>query len=420
MVRVVTAGSVDGIIDFRLGIDRSNWDQPPHLALSQLHMDRMMPVVYLEPGTAIPLPRATRSLDVDALSFDDPLTGAPMSAATFLDRRLFNDALLVMHRGAVVHESYRNGMTVEDHHVQHSTTKSLTTLLLAQAMEDGRMEADAPFDTYLPELHDIPGWHGVTLQHVLDMSPGLKYVEAYADRSCDYYSYARAVGYYPAAANEAIGARRWLIEGMTQRVAEPGERFNYASPLTNALMMAVEHAFQEPILNLLERRLFQRVGAESVGWFNTDAFGFPIAEGQLSLTLRDFARWASVMINKGRNLAGEPVVPESFIEETCAPNAAAHRAFNAVERSVRFPNGHYRNQFWVIEPQRQFAMLGIHGQFAWFDLQRELMVIGYGSFPVPTSPLLTLAQQQLWRRIGEAVGLSSAANQPPANSPAPV
>ena len=407
MVRVVTSGIVDGVIDSKLGVDRSNWDHPPHLALSQLHMDRMMPVVHLEPGTVLPLPRATRSLDVDALAFEDPLAGATISAATFLDRRLFNDALLVMYRGAVVHESYRNGMTAEDHHVQHSTTKSLATLLLAQALEDGRMEADAPFDTYVPELRGVPGWSGVTLQHVLDMCPGLKYVEAYEDRSCDYYSYARAVGYYPAPANEAVGARRWLVQGMTQRVAEPGERFNYASPLTNALMMAVEHAYQEPILHLLERRLFQRVGAESVGWFNTDALGFPIAEGQLSLTLRDFARWASVMINKGRNLAGEQVIPESFIAQMCAPNAAAHRAFNAVERSVRFPNGHYRNQFWVIEPRRQFAMLGIHGQFAWFDLERELMVIGYGSFPVPTSPLLTLAQQQLWRRIGEAAVGSS-------------
>ena len=314
MVRVVSSGTVDGVIDAKLGIDRSNWDHPPHLALSQLHMDRMMPVAHLEPGAAIPLPRAARALDVNALDYDDPLTGASMDGATFLDRRLFNDALLVMHRGAVVHESYRNGMTPADHHVQHSTTKSLTTMLLAQAIDAGKMEVDAPFDRYLPELRDVAGWRGVTLQHVLDMCPGLQYVEAYDDRSSDYYSYARAVGYYPAPANEAIGARRWLVEKMTRRVAEPGTRFNYASPLTNALMMAVEHACEEPILPLLERQLFRRIGAESVGWFNTDGLGFPIAEGQLSLTLRDFARWASVMINRGRNLSGEASSPNGSLQ----------------------------------------------------------------------------------------------------------
>jgi CubicO group peptidase (beta-lactamase class C family) len=109
------------------------------------------------------------------------------------------------------------------------------------------------------------------------------------------------------------------------------------------------------------------------------------------------------MINGGRNLKGESIVPGSFIADVCAPNAAAHRAFNAVERSARFPRGHYRNQFWVVEPHRQFTMLGIHGQFAWFDLDHALMIVGYGSFPVATSPLQTLAQLQLWRRIGEAV-----------------
>ena len=401
MVRVVHGGPVDGIIDAPLGIDRSNWDHPPHLALSQLHMNRMMPVVHLEPAEAIQLPRAAHTLDIEALTFEDPLTGLPMAGATFLDRRLFNDALLVMHRGRVVHESYRNGMTASDHHVQHSTTKSLTAMLIAQAIDGGRMDPAAPFDRYLPELRTVAGWHGVTLQHALDMTTGMKYVESYADRNCGYYSYARAVGYYPAFANESIGARRWLVEQMTERDAEPGTRFNYASPLTNALMMAVEYAFEEPILDLIEQRLFRRTGAASVGWFNTDGLGFPIAEGQLSLTLADFARWASVIGNEGRNLAGEPIIPAAFIADTCAPNSAAQRAFNAVERSARFPRGHYRNQFWVTEPAlRQFAMLGIHGQFAWFDLHNALMIIGYGSFPVATSPLLTLAQQQLWHRIG--------------------
>ena len=207
-----TRRPVDGIIDARLAIDRSNWDHPPHLALSQLRMDRMMPVVHLEPAHPIALPRAARTLDIDALTFEDPWTGSPMDGATYLDRRLFNDALLVMHRGRVVHESYRNGMTAADHHVQHSTTKSLTTMLLAQAIDAGRMDPSAPFDRYLPELKAVDGWHGVTLQHVLDMAAGVKYVESYDDRNSDYHSYARAVGYYPAPANESIGARRWLVE----------------------------------------------------------------------------------------------------------------------------------------------------------------------------------------------------------------
>jgi CubicO group peptidase (beta-lactamase class C family) len=404
VVRIVSNAPVDGVIDARLGIDRSNWDHPAHLALSQLRMDRMMPVVHLEPANTIALPRATTTLNIEALVFDDPLTGAALDGATFLNRRLFNDSLLVTHRGAVVHESYRDGMTANDHHLQHSTTKSLTALLIAQAIDEGRMDPAAPFDRYVPELRSLAAWHGVTLQHVLDMRAGIDYAETYDDRASGYYSYARAVGYYPASPDESIGARAWVIRHMTARAALPGERFNYASPLTNTLLMAAEHVLDEPVLDAIERRLFRRIGAESVGWLNVDAFGFPIVEGQLSLTLRDFARWASVMANEGRNLAGEQIVPAVFVADVCAPNAEAARAFRGSGSPVRYPRGHYRNQFWVIDPElAQFTMLGIHGQFAWFDLQRELMVVGHGSFPVATSPLLALAQQELWRRIGDAL-----------------
>jgi len=404
VVRVVTRGIVDGVIDAQRGIDRSNWDHPPHLAASQLHMDRMMPVAFLEPTTPIALPRAGHSFDVEALIFDDPSSDRPIDGATFLNRRLFNDSLLVMHRDKVVHESYRDGMTAADHHLQHSTTKSLTTLLVAQAIDERRMDPAAPFADYVAELRTAAAWRGVTLQHVLDMAAGLSYVEDYADRDGGYYAYARAVGYYPASDAESIGARRWLVERMGERAQPPGEYFNYSSPLTNGLMMAAEAAFGEPILPLIERRLFQRIGAESVGWLNTDRLGFPIVEGQLSLTLRDFARWASVVANDGRNLAGETIVPASFIDDLCAPNEAAHRAFAAAGRTARFPRGHYHNQFWVIDPAlRQLAMLGIHGQFAWFDLRAELMIVGHGSFPVATDPILTAAQRELWRRIAVAL-----------------
>ena len=64
----------------------------------------------------------------------------------------------------MVHESYRNGMTATDHHVQHSiVTKSLTTMSRTsdRCREDGQV--DAPFDRYVPEWRNVAGWRGVTL-----------------------------------------------------------------------------------------------------------------------------------------------------------------------------------------------------------------------------------------------------------------
>ena len=53
---------------------------------------------------------------------------------------------------------------------------------------------------------------------------------------------------------------------------------------------------------------------------------------------------------------------------------------------------------------QQFTMLGIHGQFGWFDLPHVLMIIGCGSYPVAGGPLLAATRTQLCRRIAHALG----------------
>ena len=179
-----------------------------------------------------------------------------MDGCDFLNRRLFNDALLVMHRGRVVHESYRNGMTAADHHVQHSTTKSLTTMLLAQAIDAGRMDPAAPFDRYLPELKALDGWHGVTLQHVLDMA-SRREIRRVVRGPQFRLPLLRPRRRLLSRARQRVDRGAPLVDRhMTQRDAAPGIRFNYASPLTNALMMAVEHALEAPILDCSKSACF--------------------------------------------------------------------------------------------------------------------------------------------------------------------
>lgn len=405
MVSVLTGIKESGVIDESLGISNANWDHPSHLAYSQLHMDRMMPVAYLEPGKrSIPLERDTKPLLLEKVEFRDPLNNRPIGIDQLLNRRLYNDALLVLHRGKVIHESYRNGMTAEDHHVQHSTTKSLVAMLVGIAIDEGKMSAQAPIAQYIPELADYPEWETVQLQHVLDMSVDSPYSEHYDEPDCGYFHYARAVGYYPELeGRQPQGARAWLTNKRMRPVGTPGKRFNYTSPLTNALMIAVGEAYGESALSLLESRIYQRIGAVSRGWFNTDHLGVPIAEGQLSLRMEDFVRWAALMINNGCNLEGERVIPKSFIEDTLAVRASSQAAFARSDYGEVMPGAQYRNQFWVVNPQqKQYAMQGIHGQFAWFDHDRELMICGYGSYPVQVDPIMINTLQHLWNRISLA------------------
>ena len=77
---------------------------------------------------------------------------------------------------------------------------------------------------------------------------------------------------------------------------------------------------------------------------------------------------------------------------------------NYLDRSC-FPGAQYHNKTWLLDPARgRYAMLGIHGQFAYFDRPADLMIVGFGSFPEQTSPLMKACLTSLWQTVTDALG----------------
>lgn len=406
MVNIVTK-TPSALIDEALNIGQKNWDDADHLALGQVSMQQLFPTLAIEaPAQSLPLPQSENPLNIDDLNFADPLrTGRDISGEQLLNRRLFNDALLVMHEGKVVHESYRNGMQASDRHVIHSCTKSLCSMLVAIAIEEGKLDPAREVRSYLNNFSTVGAWQGVTVQHAWDMQAGIAYSEDYQDPNADYWSYARAAGYYPPRSGEqAIGVKAWVYNNLTRRHCQPGTRFVYNSTLTNVLGLILEEVFETPLAELFESKLHQKLGCAEAGFFNTDPQGFPITEGQFNLHLQDFARCAYPMLNDGKNLAGQRILPEGFTKAIVTPDAQAQGAYQADTPDPQFKQGQYKQQFWVLEPEQQrFCMLGIHGQFAWYDLRRELMIVGLGSYPKQDGPLMMKTLQTLWDGIAEAI-----------------
>ena len=361
-----------------------------------------MPTAELAPGGEVAWVPDGPALDLTKLTFVDALTGRDMPGSQFLDRRLYTDALLVVHRGQLVFETYRNGMTALDRHINQSTTKTLTTMLAGIAVADGVLDLSSPMGALIPELAAIPAWDAITLQHVLDMSAGLDIEEHYEDPASMYWRYADAVGYYETPVERQIGALGFVQAELTRAVEPPGSRFNYASCLTNLIPMAIENAYGVPALRLLEERIYQRIGADHSALLNLDAQGRPIVEGQLNLTLRDFTRWSIPFLREGRSLTGERVVPAAWVEETFRRSDERRQAYVMTypEEDLAFPDAQYHNQTWVLDPERRImAMLGIHGQFSYVDLSSDLLIVGYGSFPTQTHNVLDSAQTQLWAKV---------------------
>lgn len=386
-----------------VGYDGTTWDRPRNLARGQLTTLERMPSVELGTGPAVlPLP-VGEPLDVAALGYRDPLTGAAMTGDQFLDRRLYTDALAVISNGRLVYETYRNSMTEHDRHVCHSCSKTMTTMMVGIAVDEGRLDPTRPMRDYVEELAAIPAWQDITLQHVLDMATGLDTEEHYQDADSMYWRYADAVGYYTGREERGIGVLRYAQEELTRLVEPPGSRFNYASYLTNLLPIAVERAYGVPAVDLYEDRIYRHLGAEQPALINVDSAWSPIVEGQVNLTLRDFARWGLLLLTGGRALDGRQVVPEAWIADTFASDPARAEAFARSEYGGSLPGAEYHNQTWVPEPGRVALMLGIHGQYCYADRLTNTLIVGYSSFPDQSSELLMATLQELWVTIGSAI-----------------
>ena len=211
--------------------------------------------------------------------------------------------------GRLVYETYRNGMTESDRHVAHSCSKTLTTMMVGIALEEGRLDRSGPMTDYVPELAEVPAWHPVTLEHVLDMATGIDLEEHYENADSMYWRYADAVGYYADGSAPRGGTLAFATSELTRTAEPPGVRFNYGSYLTNLLPIALANVYGVPAVELYEDRIYRHLGAEQPALVNLDSDGNPIVEGQVNLTLRDFVRWGYLLVGRGpvtRRRAGHP------------------------------------------------------------------------------------------------------------------
>src|SRR5699024_6482422 len=128
--------------------------------------------------------------------------------------------------------------------------------------------------------------------------------ENYENRDSMYWRYAFDVGYYSGPAAATGTTLGFVTRELTRAVEPPGTRFVYGSYLTNLLPIAVANAYGVSALELYEDRIYRHLAAERPALLNLDSGGNPIVEGQVNLTLRDFARWGALLVDEGRSLTG--------------------------------------------------------------------------------------------------------------------
>ncbi len=356
-------------------VPRSEWDRAPWNRWSFQHVGDILPTVDVSRGNGPvrELPRKEQNLDGLPVT---GIAGEETSLAPLLEQTC-TDGFLVLKDGAINCERYFNGMDERTLHLSQSVAKSFTGMLAGVLAARGLFDVSALVTDILPELQST-AYRGATVQHLLDMTSGVRFNEDYTDPLSDMGRSDVAAGWKPIPAG-ADQSHHWpqsifeLILGLRVLERGHGSKFAYRSIETDVLAFVLERATGKRLAQLMSEELWQKLGMEQGAKMTVDGAGFALADGGLNACLRDYGRFGQMILDGG---AG--IVPASWIEATRSGN---HELFGEPYTTV-LPNGAYRNQFWIEDVSRPAIMCrGVFGQLIYIDQSRDLVVVKLSSWP---------------------------------------
>ncbi|MEI5677873.1 MULTISPECIES: serine hydrolase domain-containing protein [unclassified Mesorhizobium] len=351
---------------------RLDWDRPPWNRWAFQHIREILPTVEVWRGDGPVRELARNEVELDDVPTVDS-TGAPTTLAGHLDET-YTDGFLVLKGGAIAYERYFNGMTPRTLHLSQSMAKSVTASVFGILVGRGLIDPSAPVTRYLPELENT-GWRGAALQHVLDMTTGVRYSEEYTDRYSEMGQTDVAAGWKPIPPG-SDPAFKWpthiweQILGLKETERPHGEKFVYRSIETDVLAFTMERVTGKRLAQLVSEELWQKIGAEESACFTVDRAGYALADGGFNATLRDFGRFGQAILENGGG-----IVPPAWIEAT---RTAIHGpAFNE-----SLPNGSYKNQFWLEDAKSCTLMCrGVFGQLIYINWDYDMVVVKLSTYP---------------------------------------
>ncbi len=283
----------------------------------------------------------------------------------------FTNAFLVLRDGKIVFEDYRNRMTPATRHIGFSMTKTITAMLIGQALERGEIASlDDPVSKYVPELAN-GGYGKATIRNVLEMRSGADIDERYDFG--DNPSLAGRIHETAIIRNEARFADFAVDVGSR---AAPGSAFNYATLDTAVLGWVLEKATGEKLEDLMESRIWQPLGAEFDGFFIADGppgVGRALNGMGFNATLRDFARLGQMLLDGGV-ADGARVLPEGWVAEMTTMKATGG------------PMPGYGLQTWQVDDEPgAFAAVGLAGQMIYVHPASRTVIVKLSYLP-PVPP----------------------------------
>ena len=352
-----------------------------NLAYTFQHTPEIQPTVTIQ-GSAAPFEFAKE--ENIALADGFQFEGSFYPTEPFLQDTK-TSALLVIQDDVIRYENYFFGGDEATVFSSNSMGKSFVSALMGFAVADGFIDSvNDPLGKYIPEfvgtdLENIP------IKACLQMASGIDFNE---DTDMNSFSMRTLMG---TPAMEVIAG---------YGVQEPPFTYRrYLSINTEILGQVIKNATGKGLGEYMEEKLWTRIGSAHDAYWTLNN-GTELANGGLSISLRDYARFARLYLHEG-NWNGEQLLPRDWIRDSLDISAdyskpgANNDGYNAIG---------YGYQWWVPEgDQGEFMAIGVYGQFLYVNPEQNVIIVKVNADPDFMAEHYELKHVEFFRAIADGL-----------------
>jgi CubicO group peptidase (beta-lactamase class C family) len=248
--------------------------------------------------------------------------------------------------------SYFNKRRPTDHAHVFSVTKSVISILVGIAVDEGRLRVDQTLQELLPHQASsmTPQQASITLRQLLTMTAGISGDDGGLNLTAD----------------DTVS--QILSYGMSN---DPGVAFEYSDSSAHLVAAVLQNAVDRPILDYARAKLFDPLGIDTrpawQGWdsgsptsgFNkpgfawaTDKAGINVGGFGLKLIAADLVKLGELYVNGGR-WHGRQIVSQAWVAESTSEQLSAEQAEAAQEQ--------YGYLWWTDDEYRGHAVFEASG-----------------------------------------------------------
>ena len=266
---------------------------------------------------------------------------------------------LIIKDEKILNEQYFNGYTSTSLTNSFSMSKSMLTLLLGKAIEEGFIESlSDPITKYLQEFEDDSLAQQCTVGDLSSMTAGYDWSESY---------------YFPLNPTAKAYYGTNIVDQMLSRgfIKESGKEFKYLSGVTQLLGIIVSRATKKSLSSYLSDKFWKPMGMSKESYWGLDnEDGMEKAYCCVYSNVRDFAKFGQLILQDGK-WNGTQLIDSSFVSLMKTPN---HKAFMYKTQAT------YGYSLWLdYEHETPFySLIGYLGQYVAVIPSQNMIVVRLG------------------------------------------